>query len=382
MAIGGGLVARPAVCWRGRVFCWIKFLASFAIFLPLQLLLGHVYELSNESLEENVFKSQFLHEFWERVGGAAELPNSTQGSPLLVFMHVPRTAGDAMRTHLFWDTQVDNSMVWPSGFDLASNNRTFLSEEHLLVAEEPSTKLIKGFYSRRDLDRINRSTRVFLFLRHPFERILSLRAMVKPFIEEQFEDGSEHIVPINVSSLMTEEKEWDWACTFFHNSMTWQLGDQQHCNQRAELSDSEVLERAKRTIRQATFVGFYEALDTDFWQLKQEVFPNVRLPAYIPFAFWLGSLISLPRLRVTKFTQQLAASELEVLRRESHLDLALYEWARERFHPELVLYSTYREYLLAQGPALVVVALLGAACAQLCCCCCPFRAPVKTFKAE
>merc|ERR1712107_77724 len=150
-----------------------------------------------------------------------------------------------------------------------------------------------------------------------------------------------------------------WACTFTQDAMTWQLGDQQHCSERGNLSDEEVLARAKRTVKDAAFVGFYESLDTDFWRLKQNVFPNVRLASYIPFTFWFGTLLSIPRLRVTKFSHKLSATEISILEEHNKLDIALYEWARQRFKPELVLYSSYFNLMAAYSPAITFFAFVA-----------------------
>jgi hypothetical protein len=75
-----------------------------------QVGLLYFYEHSNEAVEHGVFKGSVLHSFWNRVGSTAVVPASS--GPLLVFMHVPRTGGDAMRTHLFHDCDLELSRVW------------------------------------------------------------------------------------------------------------------------------------------------------------------------------------------------------------------------------------------------------------------------------
>ena len=67
-----------------------------------------------------------------------------------------------------------------------------------------------------------------------------------------------------------------WGCTFLNNALAWQLGYQQHCEARqdSQLSDTEVVERAKDTLKAADFVGFYETLDVDFCVACDREFVN------------------------------------------------------------------------------------------------------------
>jgi len=139
-------------------------------------------------------------------------------------------------------------------------------------------------------------------------------------------------------------------------------GDQQHCGERSKINEEEVLERAKVAIMEADFVGFYESLDSDFWRLKDAIFPHVKLPYYIPFAFWIGTWLSVPRLRVLKFSQYLSAKELEVIRAANKLDMELYKWAVRHYNPRLVLYANYGEFFFAHGFLFVAAAFMFAAC--------------------
>mmetsp|Transcript_60266 Transcript_60266/g.132486 ORF Transcript_60266/g.132486 Transcript_60266/m.132486 type:complete len:386 (+) Transcript_60266:160-1317(+) len=347
-----------------------KFLCSTLLLLVMQVWMAQVYEWLNEPLEHHVFKGQTLHNFWRSVGRDAHLPSASAKVPLIVFQHVPRTAGDAMRTHLFWDAQVDSSLPWPSGYP--EHNESFLGEADFQMVYDNKIRLIKGFISNRDLERmeeiLGRSERKmvrFVFLRHPIERILSLHALVQPKHVVRDSKGREQRQFYTAAGLVERGKVWPWACTFTRDAMTWQLGDQQHCGVRSNISGEEVLGKAKEAIENADFVGFYESLDTDFWRLKDEIFPHVVLARYVPYAFWIGTMLSVPRLRVLKFSQRLTAEELEDISKANKLDLELYDWALKTYNPDLVLYPSYAKFVLAHVPALVVMALLGAACCQL-----------------
>ncbi|CAE8615563.1 unnamed protein product [Polarella glacialis] len=284
------------------------------------------YVMLNEHVEHGIFKSDTLHKHWNLAGRQAILPNGTVDSPLIVFQHIPRTSGDSMKTHLFSDPKhaFSTSSPWPSHFAQNFTETYFLAKD-LETAMDPSTKLIKGYYSRRDLQTIGRKQKVFIFLRHPVERVLSLFHMIHPVRGGRAMDEATFLAAGN-SSLKTA---WDYSCTFTTNSMTWQLG---------------VLAKAKQALEEAAFVGFYEALNVDFWALKESIFPSVQLPRYIPAAFWLGTWLSLPRLRVLKFSARLSDDALDSIRQHLDLDLELYEWALKRFKPELVLYTSYRSF--------------------------------------
>ncbi|CAE8637082.1 unnamed protein product [Polarella glacialis] len=351
------------------------------------------YVMLNEHVEHGIFKSYTLHSHWELAGSQARLPNGTADSPLLVFQHIPRTSGDSMQTHLFRDktSAFSSSSPWPHEFS-KKWAETFLPAEDLEKTMEPSTKLIKGYYSRRDLQTIKRSKKVFTFLRHPVERVLSLFHMIKPkcvgvpLDEVTFlEKGNNMCISTFGKLISTCAYPWDYSCTFALNSMTWQLGGDQHCASRSAADANEVLARAKQALEEAAFVGFYETLDADFWALKENIFPGVQLPRYVPAAFWLGAWLSLPRLRVLKFSAGLSDDALDCIRQHLDLDLELYEWALKRFKPDLVLYTSYRGffwghpcYTLTLGFLLL---LLTSAC-QYCCRLCGRAAPRESSAAR
>mmetsp|Transcript_38724 Transcript_38724/g.82374 ORF Transcript_38724/g.82374 Transcript_38724/m.82374 type:complete len:375 (+) Transcript_38724:98-1222(+) len=345
----------------------MKFAACAVFLLTVQMVLSHVYDLFAEPLHQDI-----VLEGSRRGRQSKEFYYDDE--PLFVFMHVPRTGGDSMRAHLFPDVNADDSRLWPSSF--TDNDQTFFNNGDLHMANAPWTHLIKGFYSLRDYNRIQRRKRYFVFLRHPIERILSLHAVVQPRKNIRYKNGTQpRSMPYSAAGMVERGNKWQWACTFTHDAMTWQFGDQQHCSVRSNITADEVLANAKRTLLDADFVGFYETLDTDFWRLKRELFPRPNVAFYLPLLFRFRSLLSLPRLRVMRFSQSQSKEDLEVIREANQLDLALYEWARERFRPNLVLYESYSGFVEAYAPALVTTGLFSAAFLLACCCWCRARQP-------
>lgn len=97
------------------------------------------------------------------------------------------------------------------------------------------------------------------------------------------------------------------------------------------------------------------------------VLSDFSMPNYIPYAFWLGTVVSLPRLKVLKFSAQLQQDELQSLREMLSLDMDLYNWAREHFKPDLVLYPSYKAFFCAYFfECLLMVFFCVAGCGGCC----------------
>lgn len=185
---------------------------------------------------------------------------------------------------------------------------------------------------------------------------------MKPF--RGYKNGTKKI--LSPEELVTSRHEW--TCTMFQNSIAWQLGDQQHCEARnTSLSNGELLARAKQTIMDAEFVGFYETLQEDFWRLKQTFFRDVSVPFYIPLAFWFATVIASPRLVSLKYTSELSKPQMKVMMEQNALDIQLWEWARARYRPNLVLYPNYEAWM--RDHTLDLLAAAAVSLALLACCC-------------
>ena len=149
-------------------------------------------------------------------------------------------------------------------------------------------------------------------------------------------------------------------------------------------------------------MGFYATLDRDFWHVWRHYFPDTHswLTSYVPFAFWVGSRLSLPRLQVLKYTAMASEEDLQAIRARNKLDIALYEWALARFRfptrtlpdpepnypqprtsnpanpysnrPGLRFYDSYSEWMADHRGSVAAVAS-GVCLALACCCaCCRF----------
>jgi hypothetical protein len=288
---------------------------------------------------------------------------------LVVFMHVPRTSGDSMQTHLFNDVALDTSpkSIWPHQYLTLEEKAikatkkplgSFLSKEDLanITSIESTRAVVKGFFSAEDLIKIkeaapHRDVKTVVFVRHPLERFLSFYSMIKPV---QLNDAGEQIITWTAAefaaqifddSAMIESMPEDrrqnlwrsklqvtYGCTFLNNSMAWQLGHQQHCAARksANLADDEVVQRAKDTLQKADFVGFYETIDTDFSALRREIFHEkyIDLDPLMYHIFNIGTHFGQPRLQVKKHLAAQPEAFKAKLEGYLALDMEVYEWVR------------------------------------------------------
>jgi len=380
------LAARPKNKTHGKTL--LKIVAMSVGLVPACVVAGIMsYTHLNEAVEHHIFKGKINHGIWEMAGRQIQIPRATAGSSLIVYQHIPRTASDAMRTHLFRGISVDASPILSHQYP--TNIATYMKPEHVAIASNASTKMIKGFFSSGDLARLNvrlnRTQHVVTFIRHPVERMLSLFHMVRPAVRypngSQYSMTASEFLLVSTNFTFGSDPSWQWGCSFTKNAMAWQLGDTQHCTMRMNLSNAEVLVRAKQSLRSAAFVGFYETLHDDFWRLKMEVLSEFSIPNYIPYAFWLGTLVGLPRLKVLRYSAHMAPGELKSLHELLSLDMDLYSWAREHFKPDLVLYQNYSAFFRAYFLEFLLVVLCCIAgcggCCWLCCCCVQIRLDPK-----
>ena len=158
--------------------------------LALGVLIAGLYAGANEGLEHHLFKGEKLHSFWNaRAAAATGRARDPRVEPLRVFMHVPRTTGSAMTTHLLAPIPNEASPIWPHEYydQAIANNGTFLQEANRVGRFNDSGNMraqvtVKGFFNRRDFLAIEEvaagagelAPRAFTIRRHPVERLLSL----------------------------------------------------------------------------------------------------------------------------------------------------------------------------------------------------------------
>lgn len=349
-----------------------------------------IYNQTHEAFEHHVVKGHLVHDFLNDKTRYADspLPTPVGNNPadLIVFMHVMRTSVDTIRVHLglLNELGLDESPPWPH--ELQDGARTWLTTAAVdRIRSDLSVRVVKGFFSARDLSRFQRPLRTIVFLRHPVERFLSLYEMIKV----RTDDGRRLTIAEFVERAWRwtgddgSQPTWEWGCTMANNMMAWQLGDQQHCVARTtNLSPLELMERAKQTLRNAAFVGFYETLDVDFGRLLRQHFPSRSAWDLLPLAYILGTWAARPRLMVAKYAAEVTQEELVLLRERLALDFALYDWARVEFGGPAPLYPTMTQFFLdnpiwiAQiaGTALLLLFAMVLLCTGLyrvlaqCCC--------------
>jgi hypothetical protein len=250
----------------------------------------------------------------------AELP---PGDGLVVFLHIPRTAGDSMRTHLF------NVASWDSTpFEVPPE---LLSPE--MLQQLGQQRFIKGFLSLRDLRGLE-NPRAFTFLRDPVERCLSLYYFLG---RGRRPTGRTHTLEEFLHS------DDPLLASYSRNAMTWQLGDCLHIGHR-RLSEAQALEKAKETLARIEFVGFYEDLSSDFGKLRRKIFPQLRIHPFFPLVFQLGALMSLHRRRVRKYASMVGPAERAAITSANALYIELYAWARARAGRPNAMFDSYSEW--------------------------------------
>ena len=164
------------------------YVGATAIFMALTWFL---YPILNELIEHHIFKGHILHTFWRSKGLEHETWTRQPDDPLVMFLHVPRTSGDAMATHLFGPIANVKSKIWTHEYRptlrASFDGTTFLAETNRLgvamqkVESANGTRqevavdqqMIKGYFNRKDLLAVQPHTRSFVFLRDPVERLLS-----------------------------------------------------------------------------------------------------------------------------------------------------------------------------------------------------------------
>lgn len=284
---------RGRICslWRRRpMSCCCLCLALFSVFVGICYSFVALTEFANRWFESNVMKSPLIHNFFQTSKNSTKLASHTE---LIVFQHIPRTAGDAMRTHLFNDVTIDYIPLWIGRKDVPVIpwERTNGS---MYMMEDMRTKMVKGYFSRDDIVKVKRPIKLFTVLRHPMERALSfyrftnrlnsviLGRKTRLTLEEYFDNQDPGLQP--------------YFETYLHNSMTYQLGCQMNSEYRDQCTPEEALSRAKDWITKMDYVAFFENYMWDFRLIREKIFPDVQVPEFFPFLFEVGLWLSFPKV--------------------------------------------------------------------------------------
>ena len=322
---------RDAVYRRKKIFT----IGTILLVITSGMLILISTDAGVQFLDLSILRSRTLHNFFQTSEFHTIIPKHKE---LIVFQHLPRTAGDSMRTHAFHNLTIDYTPIWESKTDSPPKPYQWDSE----ITNNAAA--IKGYWSKNDLDTLRslgRPLKVFTFLRHPVERALSFYDFAGHGSAREFFDFS--------SPLFTDPEEgsrmYEHIASFVHNGMTWQYGAQMHINYR-NISDKEVLERAKREIDRMDFVGFYENLGPDFWELRKIIFPDTEVPLVYPLAFYLGCIIGSPRFRVSKYSKLVDDETLNLVFKHVNLDMELYQYAMDKFNKNYRFYDNYMQYAM------------------------------------
>ena len=305
--------------------------------------LNSVAALTIKGDKKGLVFTTFLHDFFQTSKNKTVIPYDPEH--LIVFQHIPRSAGDSMRTHLFNNVAYDftpfrvgdreappRPWLLPSEIQdpyytpYFKENKPKKSLPKLTAEILKNASVVKGYWSTSDIDMMEhvtgRDTIRFTFLRHPLERALSFYGFAVPESPENLQSfvTGDWLTRTNLS-LAKRYRYYDVFESQAQNLMTWQLGGPSWgMGYRTELNDSEVLRRAKLALDNMDFIGFYESLHSDFLGLWWHIFPHSSVPWIYPIAFYVGTLMGFPRLRVLKYSAHVTPEQLETLRQRNLLD--------------------------------------------------------------
>jgi len=271
----------------------------------------------SESVEEAWKNSRFHHDI-------QHLSNKTQNqlpqnNKTYLYIHVPRTGGDSLATHLFSlpKEQKFNGEAW-WGKTGVPNLYQSLQESNDFQGPLNYKRLYKGFFSNARVTQIiDRAThsqdqrasfnaqynslQMFTILRHPHERLVSIYKHWKKYGDAPC-DGSFHdfvrqidTAPSAYTCNATNKKsDSTYNYHFKHqsfgkNGMLYQMGDILQMDFRT-LPPEEAYAKATDFIDSMTFLGFYEDWNIDYHRLAVTIFPEWDGKKTAERCWWIGLL--------------------------------------------------------------------------------------------
>ena len=162
----------------------------FAVFVCLNVLAIIFLNVGNSfyhTIEtgEHLWKTGFAHQLFNSLAKYTSIKQREWSPMAIIFVHVPRTGGDSLQTHLFPTSPDDGytrSQWW--GNDTETRFYDDLRKMGDLNFSSPARKKVyKGFISRDDVVRLRegpwkeqfakKQVKLFTILRHPHERVIS-----------------------------------------------------------------------------------------------------------------------------------------------------------------------------------------------------------------
>eukprot|EP00049_Salpingoeca_infusionum_P004554 m.80889 g.80889 ORF g.80889 m.80889 type:complete len:393 (-) comp12618_c0_seq2:6204-7382(-) len=324
---------------RGRrcptLYRYRRLVSSFVVLAVVVLVLN--WDVLSERAERFI-KHSSLHDFIQEKRNYIQV----RQTPLkkVVMMHVPRTAADSLRTHLFGSTSktvLYDKSHWNfrhalCGSPPSHKNGLFdikLDENSLFQSYASRAYIVKAFLSAKDVRRIRRGTpqdtelTIFTLLRDPIERVIS----VYTFLSEHHCYYRHMTLVQFLQSAATDP----WVASLVNNGMTWQFAHTLYAPQRTEagLSNEQALHSAKAFLtNNVTFVGFYETIGSDFYTIKRKVFDNQITDNALLERLWdMGCFFGFLRLRVRKYSARLTVEEQQLINDLTKQDQELYQYA-------------------------------------------------------
>jgi hypothetical protein len=143
----------------------IKIRCSILVLAAL-LLVPAIYPPVAKYIEFSFVKGKFVHNLVNHLGRRTILRKEQKETDddsitIVAWIHISRTASDAMQTHLFDDLDYENSGPFPTDFREFLSKRAALGDAPVDSASTSSTGskehqhvvfIVKGFFCRRDLD--------------------------------------------------------------------------------------------------------------------------------------------------------------------------------------------------------------------------------------
>jgi hypothetical protein len=235
-------------------------------------------------------------------GPASERAKPASGEEILIFLHIPKTAGSTV-------VHVLEQQYGLEGL-LKMYDSTFGDEVAALSDEELSrTRAIVGHFYFGLHNRLPRPCRYLTFLREPVERVVSHYEFARR--------RPEHYLHQQASTMSLPDYVRFCGAAEPNNDQTRLLADREMASTDGTCSPA-MLSAAKRNLGLHAAVGFTEEFDTSL-VLMRRVF-GWRRPFYVRH-----------NVRGRRLDEPLPGHVREVIEVHNSLDIELYRHARDRF---------------------------------------------------
>ena len=234
-------------------------------------------------------------------------------NPMILFFHIPKTAGTSVREQIIFHLNIKAE----KRLDVRDvSNIAYMSNQVL-----NSFDIISGHFGIQLLNRIERPTVKFIFLRNPVARTRSQYQYLKKLAAKEVLSNGHFSTVLRGRTLkeLLNDKSQASVNSMFRNTQTWTLvKDHQERFRKLEMAHSDVLEIAKENLEQMDCFGIVEYMDESFellnakfgWSLQNNVFANVS--------------------EYDKELPEDKETDLMIVE-QNKLDADLYEWACRKF---------------------------------------------------